>query len=224
MGFVPEGDDIDEAEPDSSEVLIHTGKVAVLTKISREQWVTGSASSMLSDAVRRALILKANAAYLSQALPTPPATTPPAGLLSQPLTTGGTVSTDLDAVIDAIATIEDASGTATHIVCSPSSWADLSKFKQATDSNVSLVGAGTTAPTRTLLSVPVLVSNSVPDGTMLVLDRNSVLSVYGTVQLATSTDYYFGSDNVALRATFRFGAVIANSDRVVKLTVATPGS
>lgn len=29
----------------------------------------------------------------------------------------------------------------------------------------------------TLLSVPVLVSNSVPDGTMLVLDRNSVLSV-----------------------------------------------
>ena len=72
--------------------------------------------------------------------------------------------------------------------------------------------------------MPVLVSNSVPDGTTLVLDRNSVLSVYGTVQLATSTDFYFGSDNVALRATFRFGQTIADTSRVVKLTVATPGS
>ena len=100
----------------------------------------------------------------------------------------------------------------------------MSKFKQATDINVSLVGAGTTAPTRTLLNVPVLVSNSMTDGTVLVLDRNSVLSVYGDVQLATSTDYYFGSDNVALRATSRFGAKIADTSRVVKLTVATPGS
>ncbi len=72
--------------------------------------------------------------------------------------------------------------------------------------------------------MPVLVSNSVPDGTTLVLDRNSVLSVYGTVQLATSTDFYFGSDNVALGATFRFGQKIADTSRVVKLTVATPGS
>ena len=38
---------------------------------------------------------------------------------------------DLDAVIDAVAAIEDASGQATHIVGSPQSWADLSKFKQA---------------------------------------------------------------------------------------------
>ena len=53
---------------------------------------------------------------------------------------------DLDAVIDAVAAIEDASGQATHIVGSPQSWADLSKVKQADNSNVSLVGAGTTAP------------------------------------------------------------------------------
>ena len=136
-----------------------------------------------------------------------------AGLLNLSPTNGGTVTDDLDALVDAIATIEDASGSATHIVCSPSSWADLSKFKQATDSNMSVVGAGTTAPTRTLLSVPVLVSNSKTDGTMLVLDRNSVLSVYGDVQLATSTDFYFGSDNIALRATFRFGQKIADIAR-----------
>ena len=44
------------------------------------------------------------------------------------------------------------------------------------------------------------------------------------MQLATSADYYFGADSIALRATFRFGAKIADTERVVKLTVATPGS
>jgi hypothetical protein len=56
---------------------------------------------------------------------------------------------------------------------------------------------------------------------VLVLDRNSVLSVYGDVQLATSVDYYFGFDNVALRATFRLGAKVASTARVVKLTIAS---
>jgi hypothetical protein len=64
-----EGDDIPEADPDSSEVLIHTDKVAVLVKVSREQYATGSAATMLSEATRRALIRKANVAYLSHALP-----------------------------------------------------------------------------------------------------------------------------------------------------------
>ena len=89
---------------------------------------------------------------------------------------------------------------------------------------MSLIGAGTEAATRTLLSVPVVVSNSIPDAGLVVLDKASVLSVYGQVLLATSTDFYFGSDNVALRATFRFGAAIADTERLVKLTVAGAGS
>ena len=73
----------------------------------------------------------------------------------------------------------------------------MSKFKHP-PTRTSLVDAGTEAATRTLLSVPVLVSNSMPDASLLVLDKASVLSVYGQVLLATSTDFYFGSDNVAL--------------------------
>ena len=62
------------------------------------------------------------------------------------------------------------------------------------------------------------------DGTMLVLDKSTILSVYGSVQLATSTDYYFDSDSIGVRATWRFGQKIADTARVIKLTVATPGS
>ena len=69
-----------------------------------------------------------------------------------------------------------------------------------------------------------LASNSLADGTMLVLDRSTILSVYGSVMLATSQEFYFDSDSIGVRATFRFGARITNSERLVKLTVATPGS
>ena len=99
---------------------------------------------------------------------------------------------------------------ATHIIASPSAWTELSKFKDETDSNMSLVDAGTEAAIRTLLSVPVLVSNSMTDGTMLVLDKSTIVSVYGSVQLATSTDYYFDSDSIGVRATWRFGQKIAD--------------
>lgn len=222
--FTPEGTDITEAEPDSSEVVIHTGKVAVLAKISREQYSTGNAATLLSDSMRRALIRKANAAYLAQAAPVGPAVTPPAGLLNLSPTDGGTVALDLDAVADAITTIEANDGQATHIIASPAAWGELVKLKTATDSNVSLVGAGVEAPQRTLLSVPVLVSNAMPDYDLLVLDRASVLSAVGTVQIATSFDWAFEADAVGLRATWRFGAKIADTSRVVKLTVAAPGS
>lgn len=222
--FTPEGTQITEADPDSSEVVIHTGKVAVLARVSREQYQTGDAASLLSDSMRIALIRKANGAYLAQAAPVGPATTPPAGLLNLGVTDGGSVAVDLDAVIEAVADIEGAGGTATHIIASPTAWATLSQFKTATGSNVSLVGAGTEAVTRSLLGVPVLVTNAMSSSGMVVLDKNAVLSAYGNVDLATSTDYYFGSDGVALRATFRFGQAIVDPDRVVKLTVAAEGS
>ena len=50
------------------------------------------------------------------------------------------------------------------------------------------------------------------------------MSAYCAVQLATSADYYFGADSIALRATFRFGAKIADAEHVVKLTVAASDS
>lgn len=224
IGFVPEGADIPEADPDDTEVVIHTGKVAALAKISYEQYSTGTAATLLSDAMRRDLIRKANAAYLAQAAPTGGNTTPPAGLLNLSPTNGGIVADDLDAVVDAIADIEDAGGSATHIIASPGAWAEVSKFKDGDTSNRSLIGAGTDAVIRSLLGVPVLVSNSMPNLGMLVLDQSAILSVYGDVRLAVSSEAYFKSDSIGLRATFRFGAKIADTGRVVKLTVANAGS
>jgi HK97 family phage major capsid protein len=216
--FVPEGDEIDEADPDDTEVVIYTGKVAVLVPVSREQWGQEEVASLLSDAVKDALVRKTNRAFLSQSAPVGPATTPPAGIVNQSIETLLTdveTAASLDPFIDAIAHIEAAGGSASHILMHPLGWAQVQKLKLTTDSNASLVGAGTDSATRQLLNVPVLVDKDAPVNGALVLDRKAILSVYGNVQVATSDDYYFNRDSRALRATFRFGARVANADRVV---------
>lgn len=218
-GFVAEGDAIPEAAPESSAVSIATGKVAVLGKISAEAWYHNQVGSLLSDSFRRAVIKKANTAYLNQAAPTAPAITPPAGLLNLSPTDGGTVAADLDSIVDAVAGIEAAYGTASHIIAHPDAWASIMKLKAGTGSNQSLVGAGTETATRALLSTPVLTSGAMPPGTLLVVDQGSILSAYGPLQVATSEHAYFGSDSVALRVTWRFGAKIVDTDRVVSLTI-----
>lgn len=220
VGFVPEGTDIPEANPELAEVVILTGKVAELIKVSREQLAQPSAMDVISHGMRRSLIAKTDWALLQQPAPVAPAQYPPAGLLSH-ATDAGEIEDNLDALVDVIAGIEGLpGGVATHIIAHPSAYAAVRKLKKATASNESLVGAGVEAGQKTLLSVPVLTTSAMPVDKIAVLDKNQVLSAYGNVLVARSDDYYFGSDNVALRATFRFGAGFIEPNAVQVLTVA----
>jgi HK97 family phage major capsid protein len=221
--FVAEGAPIPESDPELAETLVHTGKVSQLIRLSREQWSQAGAANLLSESVRRAVVKRANEAYISQAAPTAPAVTPPAGLLNIAGTIdGGAIAGDLDALADAFAAIEGNGGTATHIVASPSAFGYLRKFKTGTGAATSLLGAGTADMARRLLGVPVLTSAAVPAGGLLVIDRLAVVSAVGTVQVATSEHLYFDSDSIALRCTWRFGANLVRPDRVAKLTVTDP--
>ncbi|MGN7155438.1 phage major capsid protein [Dietzia cercidiphylli] len=221
--FVAEGDEIPEGDPVLSEVTVATGKVAQLVRLSREQYVQSNAAQMLSDSVRRAVIKRADEAFINQAAPTSPAITPPAGLLNVAgITSGGAVDGDLDGLVDIVAGISAAGGAATHILLSPTAWASLRKIKVGTGSAQSLLGAGTTDATTSLLGVPVLVSNALTGSNGLVIDRSAVVSAVGDVQVATSSDVYFASDSVGLRCTFRFGATVVRPDRVASFTVTAP--
>lgn len=218
--FVAEGADIGEAEPDLNEVLVHTGKVAQLVRISREQYSTGRTAGLLSDSVKRAIVKRANAAYLAQSAPVGPAVTPPAGLLNVAnIGNGGTIGGDLDALADAVSEIESAGGQATHIIAAPDAWAALRKLKTGSGANTSLLGAGTEDVEKRLLGVPVITTPAMTSGGLLVLDRTAVVTAVGQVQVATSEHVYFTSDSVGLRATWRFGQNVVRPDRLVKLAV-----
>lgn len=219
-GFVAEGAAIPEADPDLAEVTVATGKVAQLIRVSREQWLQQGTSGLLSESVRRAVTKAANLAYIAQAAPVAPAITPPAGLLNiAGIEDGGTVGADLDAIADALTTIEENGGNASHIIASPAAWNAIRKLKTGADSNVALLGAGTGDTERRLLGVPVLTSSAVPAGTLIALDRTAIVSAVGDLTVTSSEQRYFEYDSIGVRATWRFGANLVRPERVVKLTV-----
>ncbi len=221
--FIAEGAEIPESDPSLSEVLVFTGKVSQLIRLSREQWSQDGAGDLLSESVRRAVTTRANVAYLAQAAPAAGSSTPPAGLLNiAGVVNGGVIGADLDKLADALAAIEGANGTATHIIASPTAWSYLRRMKTASGAATTLLGAGTADVERRLLGVPVLTSPAVPTDQLLVLDRTSVVSAVGDVKVAVSEHTYFSSDSIALRCTWRFGQNLVRPDRVVKLTTVQP--
>jgi HK97 family phage major capsid protein len=209
------------ADPDPAETLVYTGKVAQLIRLSREQFTQPNASGMLSNSVARAVTKRANLAYLTQTAPGVGQTTPPAGLLHVPgIIDGGAVDTDLDALVDLLAEIEDNDGNPTHWLLSPTAWASLRKIKTGTGYASSLLGAGTSDTVKMLLDLPVLVSSALTAGTGMVVDKSAIVSAVGAVMVAQSEHAYFSSDSIALRCTWRFGQNIVRPERIGKFTIA----
>lgn len=222
-GFVAEGSEIPEGDPDLAEVLVHTGKVSQLIRLSREQFVQPNASALLSESVQRAVTKAANTAYINQAAPTNPAVTPPAGLLNVTgLTDGGAIGGNLDGLIDLQATLAENDGTPSHFIVSPTAWASLRKLKRATGSAESLLGVGAADAILYLLDVPVIVSNAVPADTGLLVDSNAVVSAVGNVNVTQSDQVYFTSDSIGIRCTWRFGQNVVHPERIGKFTVTDP--
>ena len=218
--FVAEGSPIPESDPGLSEVLVYTGKVSQLVRLSREQWHQAGTDENLSASVARAVTARANTAYLTQAKPTAPAVTPPAGLLNiTGIIDAGTVTGNLDKLVDALATIQGNGGTPSHIMLAPTAWASLCKLKTGTGSALSILGAGTNDSVPMLLDVPVIVTAAMPAGTGLIVDKTSIVSAVGEVQVAVSDHVYFSSDSIAVRCTWRFGANLVRPNRVAKFAV-----
>lgn len=218
--FVAEGTEIPEADPTLAEVLVATGKVAQLVKLSREQYNQARTADLLSTSVARAVTTRANKAFLTQPAPAAPAMSPATGLLNVAgITSGGAVAGDLDALVDLFAQLQAEGSQPTHILIDPLGWANLRKLKTATGSAANLLGAGTNDAQRMLLDVPVLVTPAMPAGTGLVVDKTAVVSAVGSVLVATSQDVYFNSDSIGLRCTFRFGQNVVRPERLGKFTV-----
>lgn len=214
-GFVAEGLNIPEGDPTLAEAVVHTGKISQLIRLSREQFLQPNAEKLLQDSVGRAVLKAGNVAYIQQVAPVSPATTPPAGLLNvSGITAGGVIEASLDGLLDLQAALAESGAVPTHVVVSPTAWADLRRIKDETGSARSLLGFGTSDTAPLLLNVPVLVSNAVPTGTGLILDRTAIVSAVSQVMVAVSYERYFESDSIGIRATWRIGLAVVKPSRI----------
>lgn len=221
--IVPEGTKIPEAAPELAEAVVTTIKIAKLLRVSREQFLQEGAAQRLSTAAARSIIKKADDVLLNTPAPTAPASIPPAGILHQGIPDLGPVTGTLDALVDALATVQTGGGTPDAFVLSPTAWAALRKFKTAEGSAQSLLGVGSQDAQPLILGVPVIVNQAMPDGQGLLVDRDDIVSAVGPVMTAQSDDVYFETDSIGLRVMFRFGATVVHPARHMLFSVGTTG-
>lgn len=212
-GFVPEGENIDEVEPRLSEMVVNTNKIAVLHALSREAYRHEGVEQLLTDSVKRAVVNKADAAYLtSDATPT--------GLINTPgVVAGGNITTNLDPLIDSIATISANGGTPSHILASPTAWAYIQKLKTGNGLNTPIVGNVVDSTEPRLAGLPIVVNNHVPANQIVVIDRSQIVSAVGPLEVATSDQAAFTRDGIVIRVTMRFGFGVLRADRLAIIAV-----
>lgn len=220
-----EGAEIPEGEPELAERLVYTSKVTQLVRLSREQFEQENTANELSKSVARAIVRRADAAFIKEPDPSPdPA--PAAGIRNvSGIVAGDPIAGSLDALVDLIAELESNLSMPSHIIVDPLGWGQLRKLKtNDSDSNQSLLGAGVTDAVPMLLSLPVIINPNLNAFTGVVVDRSAVVSAVGPVVVATSEHQYFSSDSILLRATWRTGHVVVRPERIGKFTITAPGS
>lgn len=215
IGFVAEGAEIPLGDADLDEITIHTHKLALLSKMSREASTYTTAEGLVSTSMARAVTTQADLYFLTYA-------TDPRGLISTPgLVDAGEVTTTLDTITDAITAIEANGGTATSIIMDPRSWGYLSKLKTADTSAQPLLGSPSAAPGRVLFGLPVHTTAQMTPGTALVVDDSNILTATSNLELAKSDQAYFTSDSIAYRVTMRIGWGLIRANRLAKFTIPT---
>jgi hypothetical protein len=131
-----------------AEVLVASGKVSQLVRLSREQWTTEGTSQQLTQSVARAVTRRADFAFMQQAAPTPPALGPSTGLLNvTDVVDIGDVSDNLDVLIDGVAELQENLSNPSVIVLSPSAWVEFRKLQDVgAETNSSLIGQAPAMP------------------------------------------------------------------------------
>src|SRR5699024_4308033 len=183
--FTAEGTEIPEADPALNEILVYTGKITQLVRLSREQYLQKDTEKEAGDSLARDDTRKDNAAFLTQQAPGSGDNAAPVGLVNiADNIEGGRVDNDLDALIDLTAQLEANGATPSGIIVDPIGWASLRKLKTAQDANTTLLGSGTNQAQRLLLDLPVTVSAALAENTGIVVDNTAVVSAVGPVNIA----------------------------------------
>lgn len=219
--FTAEGNEIPESEPALNEVLVYTGKITQLVRLTNEQYRQAGTADQLASSTARAITKKADQAFLTQAAPTGANNAPPAGLTNiDGITVNDeAITANLDPLVDLVAQLEANGSAPTGVILDPLAWAALRKLKTSDGSQTTLIGAGTNDAERLLLSLPVTVTPAMEANSGLVVDHNAIISAAGPVRVDTDESVYFTSDGVAVRATWRIGWNVVRPERIGKFSV-----
>jgi HK97 family phage major capsid protein len=219
------------SDPGYTDVTATPRKLASLQTISNELIADSNPDvvSLLEMQVARALALKFDLGCF-EGTGTPPEIRGLKNVVG--ITNDATLAaspTNLDAIANAITTLETKNAHATAIVMHPRSWGTLSKLKEGTASNKPLLqesaGSAGQAVTRSIYGVPVYLSSQLAtnegtaESSIYVFDASQIIAVFRqdtTIQLDRSR--LFNSDQSELRAILRADLIVPNPLAVVRIS------
>jgi len=219
--WVAEGAEITPSDPTLQELVVTPPKVAGLTIVSRELANDSdpAAANVVGAGLGRDIGRRIDqAAFAGLASPAPAGFTTLTGV--QTYVNAGAFA-NLDFAAEAISKAETVGATVTAFVTSPATALALAKLKEVSGSNVPVLGMdATSATSRTILGVPLLVSQFVAANTLWAVDRSRVwLVVREDATVEADSSVFFTSDRVAVKATMRAGFGFVHPQSVVKVTI-----
>lgn len=129
---------------------------------------------------------------------------------------------DLDPFAEAISISQANNGIISAFVASPGDALALMTLKSQTDSNVPLLGTdATSATTRRILGVPLLVSKHVEPGVIWGLDKRFVtIALRKDVDIDVSRERHFETDETAIKGVMRLDWAFTHPKALVRITLA----
>ncbi len=218
-GWFAEGAEITPDDPSITELTVTPKKVAGLTVVSNELAHDSdpSAQAIVGAGLARDIARKIDTAYFGNTT-----ANGPSGLLSlsgtQTVDTGASI-TSFDPFAEAISKAENVGAQVGAFVTTPAIALAVAKLKQATGSNMPMLGtAATDALDRRILGVPLIVSPAVGAGDIWAIPTNTVYVVQnGGAELESDSSVYFTSYRTAVRAVMRVGFGFAHEAAIVRL-------
>lgn len=224
-GWVAEGAEISVSDADLTEVNVVPKKVAGLQVISSELANDSSpaAAEVVGAGLARDIGTRVDQAFFNATSPTgaPAGLGTLAGVSTASYANGGPA--DLDWAAEAISKAEQVGAAITSFVTDPTTALALGVLKtDSGTSNQPLLGQDPTRATgRVALGVPILTSPAVETGVIWALPAARVTTVIRQdSQVETSSDAFFSSDRLAVRAIMRIAFGFGHPAAIVKINEA----
>lgn len=218
--WTAEAAEINVSDLPVTEVNVEHHKLAQLVPLSNEL-LDDSAypiEQVLSDALVSAVANKIDAAYFSSLA------TAPAGVPSGLGTVAGVTALTptafgIDSFVEAVIAIEAAGGRPQAIVMGADLASELYRIKSSNGSNEYVLNHDSTSDyRRTILGIPVVVSDHVAANTAWILDPSaSVLSIRKDVSVEMDSSALFSKDMTAFRVIARVGTGFSRPARIGKI-------
>lgn len=221
VGFVAEGQEIPQGNPETTEIVVNGKKIAGLTVVSNElvQEGTKEGINQIGAGLLRQITRTADLAFFGN----PDSPNAPAGLNKTDPSVIEATPSSMDWALEAKATAEENGAPLTSFVAHPRDLLAVTLLKESAGSNRNLLQPDATQTAgSTLAGLPVYTSTQVERGTIWGIPQDVChLVIVQDAEVISDSSAYFTTDMTAIRAKMRVGYGFTMPKAIIRVNLTT---